>query len=132
MANTFPVLGLAEANQLFGLFHLDFGSSNAAHMHPRAAELIYVTKSKVTKFFIGESSPSGAPMDIVENTLTVNMATVFSTGLVHGQTCIDEGGCEFIAFFGVECPGVFFLDAVKALVPTMAPATAAPTTYPKY
>lgn len=97
LVGSFPVLGLPDVRMSFAFVTLEGGAFNQAHTHPRGAELLFLTKGKMDVFFVEDNV--GPNARTVVNTLNAGGATVFGQGLIHGEQCVSEGPCEFVAVF---------------------------------
>lgn len=79
---------------------------NTLHVHPRGAELQYVTKGKLTTQMVPENAvqKDGKPR-VINNVLTAGQAQVFYQGSVHTQANFECEEAEFVAFFTNEEAG---------------------------
>lgn len=91
---SFPALGLPDVQMSIANVQLEAGAFNQPHVHPRGSELLFLVKGRLDVFFIEDA---GAPPRVVTNTLDAGSATVFGIGLVHGERCVSDTPCEFVA-----------------------------------
>ncbi|EIN08820.1 RmlC-like cupin [Punctularia strigosozonata HHB-11173 SS5] len=90
---------------------------NVPHLHPRAGELLYVSKGDLVFGTIQENGAS-----FVTGVLKTGEATIFPQGSIHFQQNLDCNPAQFIAAFGSEDPGrldiapAFFQDLPATIV----------------
>lgn len=109
--STYPVLGLPDLNTAFARATLRPGGVNLPHIHPRAAETLYLVRGVLRVFIVEENAAGGRPTRVITNTLRRKAVGVFPSGLIHGQRCVSRRGCEFIAVLGAADPGVITVGA---------------------
>jgi len=117
----FPALGLPDVQMSVAAVQLAAGAFNQPHVHPRGTELLVLIKGTLEVFFIEDG---GAPPRVVTNTLPAGAATVFGIGLVHGERCVSDTPCEFMAVF--NNPDAGSASAIPAVcgLPGAVPAVA--------
>lgn len=97
---SFPVVSLPDIDMSFARVTIEEGKFNSAHVHPRAAEGLYLIEG-VLEVYIG---PENGGAGEIRNTLTDGLSTVFPKGLIHGQICL-KGPCIFVAMLTSADPG---------------------------
>lgn len=121
----FPVLGLPDVRMSLAAVTLAGGAFNQAHTHPRGAELLFLLRGRMDVFFVDEGGP--APRTVA-NTLRPGGATVFGQGLIHGEHCVSEEPCEFVAVFNDPDAGGLTVAPRLCAAPADAVAAALGTT----
>eukprot|EP00170_Pyropia_yezoensis_P002662 contig_11143_g2666 len=107
----YPVLGLPSIDSAFARVTLEPGGVNLPHIHPRAAETLYLVRGVLSVFIVEENPAAGQATRVITNTLRRKAVSVFPKGLIHGQRCISRRGCEFVAILGAADPGVITVGA---------------------
>ena len=103
----FPGLALAEASLSFAKIILKPCGLFLPHQHPRGTELLYVQEgNNVSVAFVKASNG-----DVVTNTISTGMFTVFPQGLVHYQLNLScNNTAVFLYIFDSSFPGVIFTE----------------------
>jgi oxalate decarboxylase/phosphoglucose isomerase-like protein (cupin superfamily) len=102
---TFPALVTSGGSM--ALSRVNKCSMNTLHVHPRGAEIQYVTKGTLKTQMIPENAvkgPDGKPR-VITNTVSAGSAQVFYQGSVHTQANLGCETAEFVAFFTTEEAG---------------------------
>lgn len=102
----FPPLGLSDIDMAIVRFTLDPNGTNPMHVHPRATEMVFVLKGRLSV----ETGPELGNKKFVRNIVEAGFSYVFPQALVNGQRCLSEGRCEFVSMFNSGNPGVFDVE----------------------
>ncbi|KAI0560720.1 Rhicadhesin receptor precursor [Gracilaria domingensis] len=100
----FPLLGFSDVDVFIARVELTVGSSFFSHFHPRATEVLIVTRGTLRSMlqFEGVADPR-----VVMNVLSVGEATIFPQGLIHSVTCIEaDDACEYMSVLTSADPGI--------------------------
>lgn len=122
LGGTIRPLSVAQLPSLAGqgvsmtLFRLDPCGINLPHVHPRATEIIYVTKgSKLRVAFAEENSGR-----TLINDISVGQVTFFPQGLIHYQQNLGCDRAEYISALNSEDPGVVTISTRTFTLPKEA------------
>ncbi|CAM9799943.1 unnamed protein product [Ascophyllum nodosum] len=119
----FQTLPVLEGQGLsMGVLNVEACAVNPPHIHPRAAEIIYMLEGDLRVGFTEESGGTGA----IINDISQGDVTLFPQGLVHYQQNLGCSQATFVAALNSEDPGTSFIttnlfnlpiEAIKAVLP---------------
>ena len=102
IVDTFPALEQNGISML--LTNLDPCAINLPHVHPRAAELLFVLKGSLKVSFVEETGGR-----TIVNVVNASQTTVFPRGLLHEEQNNECEPAVFVSAFSDEDPGVQFM-----------------------
>ena len=107
---------LAKQGMSIALFNLDACTVNLPHVHPRATEMIYVTKGEQLRVaFVEENSGR-----TLVNDISAGMTTFFPEGLIHYQQNLGCEPVEYVSALNSEDPGVLTISQRTLTLPDEA------------
>ncbi len=97
-----PALAATDTQFLVSTVHVKAGRPFFKHYHPRAAEILYVTKGRfLSKFWFEGSKPR-----LIRNWLKAGDSVVYPQGLPHLVRCVGWEDCTFVAVLNSGDPGI--------------------------
>lgn len=102
--NKFPALATADVQYLMAVLTVFPGKTFPENYHPRASEIITVTRGAARISFKMENGRE------VSNVLRAYQTTVIPQGLPHVITCVSKTWCRGVAVLNSADPGIIFTN----------------------